>query len=92
LVKDYLIQVRPGDEGAIKSAALATCINNYVSDPNLKISADRATWLGNDATHYDQKYTDHDITHLKELIALTLYWLNSEMLTKKYRDEIPKKH
>jgi hypothetical protein len=91
LVKDYVIENRVADEETIKATALGNCIRNYVSDSNVKICADRATWLGNDATHYERKYSTHDITHLKELITLTVYWLNSEIMTKKYRDDLTKK-
>jgi hypothetical protein len=91
LVKDYLIENRVADEETIKATALGNCIRNYVSDSNVKTCADRATWLGNDATHYERKYSTHDITHLKELITLTVYWLNSEIMTKKYRDDLTKK-
>ena len=91
LIKDYLIQNKAASEETIKGTPLGTCIHNYVADSNVKICADRATWLGNDATHYDRKYSAHDITHLKELISLTTYWLSSEVMTKKYRDEITKK-
>jgi Domain of unknown function (DUF4145) len=91
LVKDYLIQNNMASEATIKATALGTCIHNYVSDSNVKICADRATWLGNDAAHYDRKYSTHDITHLKELITLTVFWLNSEVMTKKYRNDLTKK-
>jgi Domain of unknown function (DUF4145) len=91
LVKDYLIQNKVADEKVIKSTALGACIQNYVTDGNLKTCAHRATWLGNDATHYDRKYSAHDITDLKNLISLTIYWLNSEVLTKNYLDNLNKK-
>jgi hypothetical protein len=91
LVKDYLIENRVADEETIKATALGNCIRNYVSDSNVKTCADRATWLGNDATHYERKYSTHDITHLKELITLTVYWLNSEIMTKNYGDDLTKK-
>jgi hypothetical protein len=90
LIKDYLIQNKTASEETIKATALGACIHNYVSDSNVKICADRATWLGNDATHYDRKYSTHDLTHLKELITLTTFWLNSEVMTKKYRDDLTK--
>ena len=91
LVKDYLIQNKVVSEETIKATALGACIHNYVPDSNVKICADRATWLGNDATHYHRKYSSHDVTHLKELINLTFYWLSSEVLTKKYREDLTKK-
>ena len=91
LIKDYLIQKRPQDSDAIEKAFLGTCINNYVTDTNIKTCASRATWLGNDQTHYKRKYEDRDISHLKKLIQLTLYWMGSEILTDKYTSELSKK-
>jgi len=37
------------------------------TDTNVKAVANRATWLGNDETHYEKKYEQLDIKHLKEL-------------------------
>jgi len=91
LIKDYLIQTQPDNAEAIKKTFLGTCIENYISDPNIKACASRATWLGNDATHYERKYEAHDIQNLKELIELTMYWIKSEILTAKYNAELKKK-
>jgi hypothetical protein len=91
LVKDYLIQTQAEKAEAIKKTFLGTCIENYINDPNVKACASRATWLGNDETHYERKYGEHDIQNLKELIELTMYWIKSEMLTAKYNTELKKK-
>ena len=48
--------------------------------------AERCTWLGNDFTHYDRIYSDMDISDMKSLLDATLYWINSELLTKKFMD------
>jgi hypothetical protein len=91
LIKDYLIQKQPNDAESIKKAFLGVCIENYVTDVNVKKCAQRATWLGNDETHYQRKYDQHDIENLKELIRLTMYWMGSEILTEKYNAELKKK-
>jgi hypothetical protein len=91
LIKDYLIQKRPAETDSIKKAFLGVCINNHVDDANIKTCSDRATWPGNDQTHYERKYDEHDITHLKELIRLTMYWIASEIFTQKYNTELTKK-
>ena len=46
-----------------------------IDNLQLKIVASRATWLGNDQTHYEQKYTDNDINDLKRLIKLSVNWI-----------------
>ncbi len=67
LMKDYLIGRTPGQEHAIKSAPLGACISNYVSDDRIKDVAQRATWLGNDETHYVRVWADKDVGDLKDL-------------------------
>lgn len=37
--------------------------------------ANRATWLGNDETHYVRLYNDRDVTHLMALIKVTIHWI-----------------
>jgi hypothetical protein len=91
LIKDFLIKRRPADAESIKKAMLGVCINNYVDDPKLKKCAERATWLGNDETHYERKYVGQDISDLKVLIRLTVNWVESELLTEKYGTVITKK-
>ena len=71
LIKDYCINRHPKEESAINAAALMQCITTYVSDANVKQCATRAAWLGNDETHYERIWTEHDIEDLKVLIQLT---------------------
>src|SRR5690606_17179688 len=52
LIKDYLISIDKSKELEIKNKYLGNCINEDVSDIKLKEVAKRATWLGNDETHY----------------------------------------
>ena len=60
------------------------CINDYVTDTNIKECARRATWLGNDETHYERRWNEHDIEDLKVLIDLTKNWIDNELLTEHY--------
>jgi hypothetical protein len=91
LIKDYLIHKNPADADRIRQMFLGNCISTYISDENIKACAARATWLGNDQTHYERRYELHDINHLKGLIDLTQYWISSELLTQKYKEDIPDK-
>ena len=81
LIKDFLILHEHKDENKVKPTALGTCINTMIDNPQLKIVASRATWLGNDQTHYEQKYTDKDINDLKRLIKLSVNWIEMIYLT-----------
>lgn len=84
LIKDYAISKTPTEDAAIKAAMLGAVIKKHVSDPNIKACAERAVWLGNDETHYERRWTGHDVTDLKTLIQLTLNWIANEQLTAKY--------
>lgn len=78
LIKDYLIS-KTTDQSQIsniKHKFLGKCINEDIDNPQLKIVASRATWLGNDQTHYEQLFDDKDISDLKRLIRLTVHWIS----------------
>ena len=78
LIKDYLIS-KATDEiqiSNIKHKFLGKCINEDIDNPQLKIVASRAVWLGNDHTHYEQLFDDKDISDLKRLIRLTVHWIS----------------
>jgi len=89
LVKDYLCRLRPGDAEAIKSIQLGPCIKEYVTNENVKTTAERAAWIGNDETHYARKWEDKDLEDLKTLIQLTVHWIEMEVMTKKVLEDMP---
>lgn len=91
LVKDFLIRQRPADKNKIERVQLGTCIENYVDEPSLKLAAERATWLGNDETHYVRVWPDKDLKDLKVLLGLTVNWIDRILLTEKYSDEMKRK-
>jgi len=91
LIKDYLIKKDETKSDEIKKKYLGNCINDYVTNANIKIVVSRATWLGNDETHYMRKWEDQDLTNLKDLIRLTINWIEDETLTEKYKIDMPEK-
>lgn len=88
LIKDYCIHKRPDEEEKIKSIFLSNVINDFVDDANIKACARRASWLGNDETHYVKKWEGKDIQDLKILIELTCGWVRNNILTEKYMEEM----
>lgn len=90
LIKDYAIHKKPDDKDSILRSLLSRCINDYVDNPNIKLCAEKAAWLGNDEAHYLRKWEDHDISDLKTLIRLTVLWIEGEMLTDKYGKDMSK--
>lgn len=88
IIKDYAISKNPEKEDEIKKSFLGNCINNFVSDENVKECARRAAWLGNDETHYIRKWEKKDKNDLKILIRLTQAWILNSLLTESYLAEM----
>lgn len=81
LVKDFLIHETPADCETIKNMELANCIANKVKYEKIKTVAARAAWLGNDQTHYVQRFEDRDIEDLKRFIKAVVFWISTELVT-----------
>ena len=90
LIKDFAISENPKNKEDIKKAFLGAVIERYISDTNVKACATRATWLGNDETHYVKKWESKDIQDLRMLVTLTVAWIQSHLLTKQYLAQMPK--
>ncbi len=91
LVKDYLTSLQSTVEARTEVAELALmpCIKNYVTDARMRATAERATWLGNDETHYIRKWEGKDLQDMKKFIQLTCFWVQSEHLTKVGVEDMP---
>lgn len=87
LVKDYLIFLKPEEEDKILNEQLTPCIN-MLDNQNIKEIARRASWLGNDEAHYLRKWEDKDVTDLKKLIEVTVYFIAMDIAGKKYLEEM----
>lgn len=90
LIKDYCVSCNKEKDEKIKKMTLGKVIENYVENPNIKSMAKRAVWLGNDETHYIRKWEDKDVDDLIKLIDLTTKWIDLEVTTKKYQEEMEK--
>jgi hypothetical protein len=89
LIKDYSILKYPDDKDQIEKKPLGACINDYVEDSRIKSVAKRAVWIGNDETHYIRKWEGKNLFDLKNLIDLTLHWVEMEKLTESFETEMP---
>ena len=78
-----------GEEEAIDKCQLSPCISNFVRDTSVELCASRATWLGNNETHYIKKWPDKDLSDLKKLIDLTLHWFSADILTRELELSMP---
>ncbi|MCK0157112.1 hypothetical protein MWU65_07985 [Cellulophaga sp. F20128] len=88
LLKDYLIKLFPEKKELIIKNSIMNCISSHVDDTRLKTTSKRAIWLGNDHTHYEKKWNDKNLSDLKTLIKLTVNWIESDVLTKKFNDSM----
>lgn len=96
LIKDYIVGEfkEQGEEfdakrASVENTPLSTCIDKYIRAHEIKEIAKRATWLGNDETHYVRKWEDKDMSDLKNLITLTIHWIEMETLTAKAMHDMP---
>jgi len=89
LIKDFAKLEHPGKESEIEATPLATCIDRFVNDANVKLVSKRAAWLGNDETHYVRRWEKHDVESLRTLISLTANWIENVLLTRHFVDEMP---
>ncbi|MEQ9351683.1 MAG: hypothetical protein RJQ00_03785 [Vicingaceae bacterium] len=90
LVKDWAIQNKPEDKDKILGLWLAGCINEYFTG-ELKEILERATWLGNDQSHYNKLFDEYNVDHLKELIGLIMVELDREHKKRHYINTIEKR-
>ncbi len=92
LIRDYCFYKYPTKIDAIKKTKqIGTVIENFIDNPNIKDMAKRATWLGNDETHYEKEWIEMTIDDLKCLIDLTLHWIIYELKTEEMQKRMPKK-
>ena len=91
LVKDYCVFLKPDEADVVRDMSLGDCISNRVDDSRVVNCARRAAWLGNDETHYLRIWQNKDINDLKLLLKLTINWVQSSILTKKYETEMKHK-
>lgn len=90
LIKDYIMtSMEEERKEGIKQKNLAKCIKEDISSQNVKAVAARATWIGNDETHYVRIWKDKDIRDLIGIIDLTIRWIESEVETKRLLEEMP---
>ncbi len=90
LIKDYVI--RQTDDKTthdqIRGKFLGNVIKDHLPDGNVNSMAEKAAWLGNDETHYVRIWTNMDIEDLKNLIDLTVKWMEMEEMTRVYSEEM----
>lgn len=78
LIKDYACHNQPENADTIKKESLANSIKR-ISDNRIQTLASRATWIGNDETHYVRKQKSLDIADMKRFINAMIHFIESEL-------------
>lgn len=90
LVKDWAIKENPDKRDEILKSWLGNVIQNYFTG-DLKDILERATWLGNDQSHYLKLFSDFDLDVLKELISLIMVELDRQYKKNHFIESIQSK-
>lgn len=88
LIKDYVLKLSPEEDSKVKAMPLQQCVQKFITEPTIKNMAERATWLGNDETHYIRKWENKDLQDLKNLIDLTVYFICMSRKALRYMEEM----
>lgn len=89
LIKDFLIEHEEHDKETIEKKFLGKCIEEHIEHEQIKALAERATWLGNDESHFVRRWEDKSIDDLKDLIELVVSWIRQVILTQKLIESMP---
>ncbi len=100
LIKDFVIYSEANKEETkdenndkfketIGKMNLQQCINKHIKDDQLKEMASRAYWIGNDQTHYYKKRENKDIDNLKDMIEITMHFIEKWLRFQSYMKDMP---
>jgi hypothetical protein len=68
---------------------LGDVIKDHTTDATVRAAAKRATWLGNDETHYERRWEAMDIKDVKALVHLTVNAVENAMALAQYVEDMP---
>ena len=86
LIKDYAIHIHPEKSDDIKKDFLSNVIKKYVDDEKIRTIAERATWIGNDETHYIRIFDGYDVGTMKEFILAVVSMIHTDLVFEKATD------
>ena len=89
LVKDYLCDKFPEEIEKIQSEPLGAALNR-IENGQIYTLASRATWIGNDQTHYVRKHEGSDVEQMKRFINAMVHYIDSELAFKEAEEILPK--
>lgn len=91
LIKDYLCYLYPERAKEFRGPDFWLSIAiRELDDPRLQPIAERASWLGNDETHYERRWAEHDVEHLKLAIRLVANLIDAELIRRQLLESMPR--
>jgi hypothetical protein len=91
LIKDYLMKDKRDKSEIIALAemSLSDCIDQNISSQEIQDCARSTEWFGKDGAEYIRAWKTKDLENLKDLIQLTMNWIQNELLTEKIKKNFP---
>lgn len=90
LVIDYAIYENPEKrEEILRIGQLANIVKQYLSETDLAIDINAASWLGNDRLHYSEKFPEQSIDDLISFIRDVVQTIELREKRKKKMEEMP---
>lgn len=80
LVKDYAITELQKDRNEVIQKKLFGAISEYLGERDLIAAADVVRILGNDYTHYERKYPQHDYELLKSYLQIFMKLVETKLM------------
>lgn len=80
LVKDYAITELHKDREEVVQKKLFGAIGEYLGERDLIAAADVVRILGNDYTHYERKYPEHDFALLKSYLQIFMKLVETKLM------------
>ena len=82
LIKDYAIKCLEMDSKKVSKMHLYDAIEEYLPNYDYKAVADVVRILGNDTTHYEQKYEEMDFSILKQYLDIFINLIDVQLKMK----------
>lgn len=79
LIKDFCEAMHPENLEKIARMSTGNLIHEYIHFPRLQAFAEKTAWLGNDEAHPERKWTEYDVTDLKEMIDICMHHIIAEL-------------
>ncbi len=91
LIKDYCVinENNEAEKANIRQETLGNTIKNRVTDPTLKIYAERIAWIGNDHTHMLKRWDDVGLEDMRDMIKHAVNHIVGKHKADEFKNKMP---